>query len=637
MTLGMLGRWTAVAAGGALAALAAPGGAAAQVGLEPVGTYDDPAHVTSDPDDPDRLFISERAGVIRLTTPEGTSEFADLTSVVLANGQEQGLLSIAFPADHAETGLLYVAYTTQPNGALQVAELEADGDAADPDSLRPVLAVPSPFANHNAGQLQFGPDGYLYVSTGDGGSGGDPQGNGQDLTTFLGSILRIDPRQSGTQPYTVPETNPYVDPEERPVPGARPEIWSWGLRNPWRFSFDRETGALTIGDVGQGQREEIDYRPQEVGGGRGDNFGWNCREGLIPYGSPSSACATTGPDYADPVFDYPHAGTSNCSITGGYVVRDPSLPELYGRYLYADYCVGQLRSIELALPQATGDRSEGLSVGLPSSFGEDACGRVYVASRSNGVVSRLVGDAEPDCDPDPPVDEVPPVTTLRIDGEPPEIEYDRPVEVTLSATDLPEGEDASGVAHVDYRLSDNFIEGKWVQVTNDGGDEPFEVSFTVSPLTEEMAHARRRSPVVFFYTLDYRASDVAGNVEEERSVDFAIIIGEPEPRLQLTVNRRRLVVGPRARRTIVRARLANVGDDASGSVRLCAKAPKRRLAVRGPRCTTHPALAPGQVRRAKVRLRVKRRARGKLTRVRLIASERSVGSMRTVVRVRARR
>ena len=637
----MLGRWTAAAAGAVAfaAALAAPAGAAAEATLEPVGSYSDPVYVISDPDDPERLFVVERAGVIRLTTPEGTSEFADLTSVVLANDQERGLLSIAFPPDHAETGLLYVAYTDHDNGGLQVAELESEGDVADAESLRPVLRVPSPFANHNAGQLQFGPDGHLYVSTGDGGSGGDPQDNGQDVTTLLGGILRIDPRPAGTEPYSIPADNPFANPEDRPVPGARPEIWSWGLRNPWRFSFDRETGALTIGDVGQGQREEINYRPQEVGGGRADNFGWDCREGLIAFtGSPSPACGTSGP-WVDPVFDYVNFNSPNCAITGGYVVRDPSLAELDGRYLYADYCVGQLRSIDLDQPQS-GDRPEGLSVSFPSSFGEDACGRVYVASRTTGVVYRIAGETEPECDPPvepPPEDTEPPVTVATLDGPFEDGAYRGPVEVTLAASDLPEGDDASGVAYTEYRLSEGSNPGEWVRVPNDDEDDPFVHSFTVTPFAALQAELRRRSPVVFSYSLDYRSADRDGNVEEQRSVDFEITIGTAEPLFRLAANPRRLVVGPRARRIAVRARLANLGSAVSGPVRLCAKAPPRRLRVRGPRCTTAPALGAGETLRRRVILRVRRPARGKLSRVRLTASGDGLPTLRAAIRVRARR
>lgn len=407
--------------------------------LQLVGTFSNPVYITSDPSDPDRLFVVERAGVIRLIAPGGTSTYLDLTSVVQAGG-ERGLLSVAFPPDHASTGLLYVFYTAG-SGALTVAELHASGDVADPSSRRTVLSVPHPNSNHNGGQLQFGPDGYLYVSTGDGGGAGDPNGNGQNLTTLLGTILRIDPRASGSAAYTVPPGNPYAGTAHDPVSGARDEIWSWGLRNPWRFSFDRMTGALAIGDVGQGQREEVDVCPRdgdgcsqdclsqgvagcEAGAGYGVNFGWNCREGLIAFGDPSSRCASTGP-YTDPVFNYPHSGGA-CSITGGYVVRDASLGDLTGRYVYADYCVGQIRSIVPSFPVASGDRSEGLSVSGLSSFGQDACGRIYVASL-NGPVYRFAGGDPLDCD-----------TQQRVvfaNTTPPSVRYGQaPIALTATAT-----------------------------------------------------------------------------------------------------------------------------------------------------------------------------------------------------------
>jgi glucose/arabinose dehydrogenase len=357
------------------------------VSLEPVGTYAGPVYVTSDPNDETRLFVVEKAGRIELTTPQGTTSFLDQTAITLSTG-ERGLLSMAFAPDFATSHRFYVVYNLA-DGSIQLDELVASGDTADTSSRRPVLNIPHPvYGNHNGGQLQFGPDGYLYLSTGDGGGGGDPNENAQNTSSLLGKLLRIDPQAQGEAPYTVPADNPFVG-----VAGAD-EIWSYGLRNPWRFSFDRATGALVIADVGQGSWEEIDYEPPSAGGGRGDNFGWDCREGAHDYETTGCAGAT----FTDPVFEYGHTG-DNCAITGGYVVHDSGIPELAGRYLYADLCVGQIRSAALGLPAASGDRSEGLSVGSPSTFGEDACGRLYVASLANGVVSRIVGDSPTDCDP----------------------------------------------------------------------------------------------------------------------------------------------------------------------------------------------------------------------------------------------
>jgi glucose/arabinose dehydrogenase len=604
-----LGRWAGLALGAAtlaMAGLVTP--AAADTTLEPIGTYSQPVYVTSDPDDHERLFVVERLGWIQLTTPEGTSEFVDLTSVVTSGpGNERGLLSVAFPPDHAATGLLYVFYTGS-GGALTVAELRSDGDTADPASLRVVLTIPHPqFANHNGGQLQFGADGYLYVSTGDGGSGGDPDGNGQDPTTLLGAILRIDPRQNGSEPYSIPASNPYFGTANDPVPGTRDEIWGWGLRNPWRFSFDRETGALVIGDVGQGQREEIDYRPASVGAGRGDNFGWNCREGSIAYPAPSQPCPAPEA-FVDPVLDYAHAGGA-CSITGGYVVRDPSLTDLGGRYLYADYCVGQLRSVELGLPVASGDRAEGLTVTSPVSFGEDACGRVYVASLA-GTVSRLVGDSPASCH-GPPEDMEPPATTLLLNGEPPLPFYrGHSLELTLEADDGPEG---SGVAGIEYRLDG----GEWIEY-RDG----FPVFL---PGGEHL--------------LEYRSRDRAGNVEATREHAFTFEeVGDPPPRLSAAVAPRKKAtrVGRRARFQVTVANDPGAAFEATG-VRVCAEPPRRRVRLIGQRCKSLPVLAPGAGATRAFTLSPKRRARARKVRVPFVARAPGLDRARAVATLKVKR
>jgi hypothetical protein len=249
---------------------------------------------------------------------------------------------------------------------------------------RPLLTIEhSEFSDHYGGQLQFGPDGYLYISTGDGGCCGDPLENAQDLESLLGKVLRIDPRPSGGDPYSIPPDNPFVG-----EPGED-EIWSYGLRNPWRFSFDRLTWDLVIGDVGEDAWEEIDYAPAPTVG-RGMNFGWDCREGMHDY--EPEGC--TGP-FAEPVFEYPNDETT-CSITGGYVVRDPTLGDLYGRYLYADLCASELRSLELNAPLGSDRFEHGL--GFPASFGEDSCARLYVMSFAMPQVYRLTGSEAPDCE-----------------------------------------------------------------------------------------------------------------------------------------------------------------------------------------------------------------------------------------------
>jgi hypothetical protein len=380
-------RW-AIAILVALAALgygSVPAGAAT---LQPVGQFASPVFVTSDPNDATRLFVVERGGAIRLMANGTTTTFLDVAGLVIAGG-EQGLLSMAFSPDYAQTGRFYVYYTARGSGDIQIDEFTAQGDRADPATRRPILTVPHRQAgNHNGGQLQFGPDGYLYAATGDGGGGGDTFRNAQNTDSLLGKLLRIDPlRPTANAPYSVPADNPFVG------RAGADEIWSYGLRNPYRFSFDRQTGALLIGDVGQGSREEVDYEPQP-NAGRGDNFGWSCREGLAPFATSDPLCAGAS-GFTDPIFDYSHS-SGGCSITGGYVARDPSLGDLAGRYVYADYCRGEIRSLVPGLPAATGERSEGITVNGPSSFGEDACGHLYVASL-NGQVSRFVGDNPSPC------------------------------------------------------------------------------------------------------------------------------------------------------------------------------------------------------------------------------------------------
>ncbi|MQA75555.1 MAG: hypothetical protein GEU88_14650 [Solirubrobacterales bacterium] len=386
---------------GVLAALLVPARAGA-VTLEPVGEFQQPVFVTSMPSDPNRLLVVEQAGRIQLVDRGVRSTFLDLGDLVVS-GRERGLLSVALAPDYEATGHLYVFYTRAPSGDLQIDELTASQGIVALASRRPVLSIAhSRFANHNGGQLQFGADGYLYIGTGDGGGSNDALENAQSLSSLLGKLLRIDPRRSGSAPYTVPADNPFVG-----VAGARAEIWSYGLRNPWRYSFDRATGDLLIGDVGQGAWEEVDYA-RAPRAGAGVNYGWDCREGrhpLEPAGCPAASRLT------DPILEYPHP--PGVAITGGYVARDPSLGDVYGRYLYADLAVGQIRSLVPGLPDAIGDRAEGLGVPSPVSFGEDSCGRLYVVSLL-GPVERLVGATPSACvgasSPSPPGAASPPPT-----------------------------------------------------------------------------------------------------------------------------------------------------------------------------------------------------------------------------------
>ncbi len=352
--------------------------------LQPVGTFSSPTYVTSDPTDPNRLFVVQQGGTIQLSDHGVVSQFLDIHTQV-ATGGERGLLSMALAPDYASTGHFYVYYTAAGTGAVQIDEYTAAGNSASAATRRPILTIPHPGqANHNGGQLQFGPDGYLYLATGDGGGGNDQLHNAQDTSSLLGKLLRIDPATG-----TGPPGNPFAG------GGGRSEIWAIGLRNPFRFSFDRTTGALLIGDVGQGSHEEVDYVPQP-NAGRGLNFGWSCREGFSAFATTDPLCASAS-GFTNPIFDYPTHSNGRCAIVGGYVARDQSLGDLYGRYLYSDNCGGEIRSLVPALPLATGDRSEGLSVSGPASFGQDSCGRLYITSLGTGEVSRFVGGAPDPC------------------------------------------------------------------------------------------------------------------------------------------------------------------------------------------------------------------------------------------------
>lgn len=383
----------------ALAALAClwVAGTAQATTLQPIGNFESPVYVTSDPGNPERLFVVERTGKVVVAEGGATSVFADLGPVVECEGScletERGLLSIALAPDFDSSGRLYADYANGTDGTIHVVELRASGSSAPLSSRREIIAIPHPLSNHNGGQLQFGPEGMLFVSTGDGGGGNDTEHNAQNLESPLGKLLRLNPSPSGALPYTVPAGNPFAT-----TPGDYPLIWSYGLRNPFRFSFDRQTGAIYIGDVGQGEREEVDSAAAPGLGG-GADYGWNCREGTlegtVPPAEEDPQCATPpAGGFVGPIFDYGHE-EGRCAIIGGYVVRDPGLAGLFGRYLYGDYCSGEIRSFDPAVPYAS-DRSEGLTVERLVSFGEDSCGRLYAVA-GNGVVSRLGGATPTTC------------------------------------------------------------------------------------------------------------------------------------------------------------------------------------------------------------------------------------------------
>ncbi len=393
----------------ALLLLLAPG-IAAGAAREEVGSFDHPVYVTSDPGDAGRLLVAERRGIILEDRSGVRSVWADLRDLVICCEGERGLLSIVPAPDFHRTDRLYVAYTGELAAGTQAGDIHVDSFRHVAGALirEPILAMPHSLEpDQNGGQLQFGPEGALYASFGDGGGIGDPFNDAQDLESLLGKLIRIYPYPESNPPYVVPADNPFVH------KAAFDEIWSLGLRDPWRFSFDRAGGDLVIADRGEETREEIDLGPRLVGkpGGRGANYGWDCREGSLPYGGDSSESCKELVDLIDPVFEYPDEdpqdGTAHgCSITGGYVARDPSVPDLAGRYLYGDLCTGVVRSLVLHAPSpAATDRAEpALSVPPSSgliSFGEDACGRVYIVTEA-GPIYRIVGDGPRSCDALPP-------------------------------------------------------------------------------------------------------------------------------------------------------------------------------------------------------------------------------------------
>ncbi len=345
---------------------------------------DSPLFVTHASDGSGRLFVVEKSGKIRIVT-DGTlveTPFLDITDRVRSSANEQGLLGLAFAPNYTESGSFFVNYTDD-DGNTVVARYQVtanDADQADPTSEVVVLQIEQPAANHNGGMIAFGPDGYLYIGMGDGGGSGDRYGHGQNPETLLGKMLRIDVTSDPEQPYIVPADNPWVEQDWNGV-DVRDEIWAVGLRNPWRFSFDRTTGDLWIGDVGQNQYEEIHYTP--AGNPGGLNYGWPILE--------ASACYSNGDDCDKaglelPVAQYSHSG--HCSVTGGYVYRGEQYPAMQGVYLYGDYCSGTIWGSWFANDWQSAELLDS-NVSL-SSFGEDEAGELYITNLSTGVLSRLV-------------------------------------------------------------------------------------------------------------------------------------------------------------------------------------------------------------------------------------------------------
>jgi glucose/arabinose dehydrogenase len=355
-----------------------------QLAVQPIASgLSNPVGVTNAGDGSDRLFVVQLGGQVRVIAADGTlraAPFVDLSGRVTAGG-EQGLLGLAFHPNFAANGRLFVDYTRAGDGATIVSELTAAADrgSANPSSERILLTVSQPFANHNGGQIAFGPDGYLYIGLGDGGSGGDPQGNGQNQQVLLGKILRIN--VNGTPPpgmaYGIPSTNPYAGAGIAPGAGL-PEIWAYGMRNPWRFSFDRGSGDLYIGDVGQNAWEEVDRQP--AGSRGGENYGWNAFEATHCF----SACG--GVSYVPPIAEYSH--TSGCSITGGYLYRGSRQPSLNGFYVFGDYCTGTIFTVPGGGGGKTPKAVASTSL-LISSFGEGEDGEIYLVDHGGGGLYRV--------------------------------------------------------------------------------------------------------------------------------------------------------------------------------------------------------------------------------------------------------
>jgi glucose/arabinose dehydrogenase len=409
--------------------LLGPASATAAVNATPIGTFTAPTYMTAPRGDTQHLFVVQQSGQIKLVDlgqPQMPTTFMDISSKVHFVGGEQGLLSMAFAPDYATSRRFYVYYTDKncpnsPGCDEHVSEFTASADfqSADPMSEQVLLTIPHPNQNnHNGGQLQFGPDGDLYISLGDGGGGNDTEGNAQRTTTLLGKILRIAP---GTSSYSIPAGNPFA---QSPLCSAGPsssascpEIWAYGLRNPWRFSFDSATGDLAIGDVGQDRNEEIDFA--HPGQNVGANYGWPCFEGFeVNAASPGSECSQLPSPVVAPVLTYPHpancAGAPFCGagIIGGYVMHDPTIPSLDGCYVFGDLSTPDLRVVRLDQPLARGAADLGPQIANLSSFGEDGAGHLYAADIGSGVVSELTSDGNaatnPTCPPGPATGGPPP-------------------------------------------------------------------------------------------------------------------------------------------------------------------------------------------------------------------------------------
>ena len=359
------------------------GDAAARFSLEEVATgLEQPLFVTHAGDGSGRLFVVEQTGRIRVIDKSGRVRerpFLDVRNKLVGRSGERGLLGLAFHPRYRENGAFFIAYTGEPKGA-HITERyrvsKADANVADAGSGRVILTIEEPAANHNGGHLAFAPDGSLYIGTGDGGGAGDTYQQSRRTDNLLAKMLRID--VDGADPYAIPKDNPFVGRE-----GYRSEIWALGLRNPWRYSFDRATGDLYIADVGQNRWEEVNFQPSSSKGG--EDYGWNVMEGAHCF-EPPTGCDRQG--LTLPVFEYPHE--QGCSVTGGYVYRGARLSHLIGRYLLADYCSGTFWALSRDAKGAWSGEVIARTDVTPSSFGEDESGELYVTDHGRGAVLRLV-------------------------------------------------------------------------------------------------------------------------------------------------------------------------------------------------------------------------------------------------------
>jgi len=389
---------TAACAG--VTALLAPSANALQLATTRAASgLSQPVYVTAPSGDNQRLFIVEQVSAKIKILENGVvlpTPFLNLDPRVGNGGGEQGLLGMAFHPNYAQNGYFYVNYTNNSgNTVIARYSVTSNPDSADYNSEFIILQLAQPYSNHNGGNLQFGPDGYLWIGTGDGGSAYDPGNRAQNGMELLGKMLRLDVN-SGS-PYGIPPSNPFVS-----TPGMRPEIWAIGMRNPWRYAFDRLTGDLYIADVGQNQWEEIDFQPAGQGG---QNYGWRVWEGnhLTGY----TGLSTIVPSVTPPIYEYAHTGGA-CSVTGGYVYRGSAIPQLQGTYFFADFCNNQIWSFKYvggSVTQYTNRTAElapggGLSIGSISSFGEDAAGEMYICDLYGGEVFKIVASVEINLTPD---------------------------------------------------------------------------------------------------------------------------------------------------------------------------------------------------------------------------------------------